>query len=384
MANGRPGDDDSVGDDLEIIEFVTEEPTLRPEPEAVGNDRRPRRRRHLVLALAAVVVAIVGVSVAVSRDDGDAEAEPGNRGTTSASRTAPDVPPPTVLPMEERPPPTSPGDATTTAPLLPEGAPSTPDVGELIASVADFASGGTDTAYYFYADGRLIRSRTQADGGSSFVEQRLTPAGIERVRSEFLVAWGFDPNPPPGNISDCTYGICVRGNDGRLRTAPESGRTAIQMTRATRLVTFIRALDESLPETEWVAPRIRTYIPARIAVCLQTFANVPDRAIGMPLDLSVLVPTFPARAAELLDGRAPIGGRPNPDPACFEMTLDEARTLADEFLSPAGGGSHLYSGIVVNNRQLAEIRTGRSEGIVAFVKFNTLLPHPESAGLYGG
>ncbi len=103
-----------------------------------------------------------------------------------------------------------------------------------------------------------------------------------------------------------------------------------------------------------------------------------------PLDLSILVPTFPARAAELLGGHEPIGTRPNPDPACFEMTLDEARTLADEFLSPAGGGSHQYSGIVIRNRQLAAIQTSATQGIVAYVRFNALLPHRESAAAFSG
>ena len=56
-------------------------------------------------------------------------------------------------------------------------------------------------------------------------------------------------------------------------------------------------LDSSLPELQWAAPRIRAYVASRIQVCLGTFLNVP-----------------------------------------------EARTLADEFLSPAGGGSHEYFG----------------------------------------
>jgi hypothetical protein len=104
----RPRDPESVGNDLDVIDLVTDERVStghRPEPEA-GRDRRPRRRRRLVLAIAAVVAVIVGVSVVESRDDGETEGvgiaseEPdargglGNRDTSDTPPgTAPDVVP---------------------------------------------------------------------------------------------------------------------------------------------------------------------------------------------------------------------------------------------------------------------------------------------------
>ena len=385
MANGRPDDHDSIGDDLRVIEFLTEKPIYRHEAKGGDNDGPPRRRGLLVLALAAVAVAIVGVSVGVSvevsRDDGDAEADPGNRGTSSASQTAGAVHDSTTVPPERMPRSLTPGDESTTAPLLPEGRPSTPEIGELVASVAsvDF-SGVAGAAYYLYADGRLIRTPDPAVEGSGFFEQRLAREGIDAVRERFFSSALFSYQSP-GNISDCMDGLCVRSDAGGLVVA-EGG--AVTTTQGARLFSYLLTLAESLPESFWVAPELRPYIPARIAVCLQTFANVPDRAIPVPLDLSIVVPTFPARAAELVGRRAPIGTLPNPDPACFEMTLDEARTLADEFLSPAGGGTHQSSGIVISNRQLAAIQTEASEGIVAFVRFNPLLPHRESAAAFGG
>jgi hypothetical protein len=385
-----PRDRESVGDDLEVIdddldgvELVTDEevPTARrPVPEA-GDDelveqegpvapqvegRSQRRRRLLVLVIAAAVVAIAGVTVVVSRDDGDA---------SNASRSAPDLGlGSTTIPQGEQPPVTTPGDASTTAPLLPEGSPSTPHVGELVASVTDFDSGDT---YNLYADGRLIwRVGQPGIGERGFVEQRLTPQGIERVRSEFLAGLV----DTPGSVEDCGMGACVRRDDGRfLVTGPESAAIA-----ATRLVSYLRTLDESLPETGWANPRITSYVPARVAICLQTFVNDPDRVVSVPLDLSVVVPALPPRGAELLGGRAPIGGRPDTPFACFEVTLDEARTLADEFLGPAGRGSHLYSGIVISNPQLDAIQPHSREGIVAYIRFNALLPHPGSAAAFGG
>ena len=380
-------DREPFGDDLEVIELLPDEATTPRRSEREADDKhRPLRRRGLfLLAIAGVVVAVVGVWVVVSLNDGDAEAEPERRGTSNPSRTVPAVVPgSTVIPPEERPPVTSPGDASTTAPLLPEGAPSTPAIGELVAAVANFpgdGSGGASAAYgayYLYADGRLIWAPDQAAEGSGFVEQRLTPEGIERVRSKFLAAGLFDPNPPPSSISDCTYGICVRGNDGRLHTGSGS---APMTTQAARLVSYLRMLDESLPETEWAAPRIRTYVASRFNVCVGTYANVPDRAIQVVApDLSLLLAAFPARAAQILGGRGalrPSEGvfrSPN-DPICFEVTLEEARTLADEFLEPSAGGSHEYSGIVIRNPALSAIQSERSEGIVVYINFHALLPH---------
>ena len=55
---------------------------------------------------------------------------------------------------------------------------------------------------------------------------------------------------------------------------------------------------------------------------MQTFVNIPDRVVGAPPDLSILLPAFPARATELLSGREAID-RPDPERPCFEVTLEE-------------------------------------------------------------
>jgi hypothetical protein len=379
MANGRPGDDDSVGDDLEVIEFVTEEPIDRPEPDAGDEDRPPRRRGLVVLALAAVVVAIVGVGVAVLRDDGDARPGPTNPRTSNASRAAPDAAPTSAtIPPDERPPPTTPGDASTTAPLLPEGAPSTPHTGELVASVADQTTGG---GYALYADGRLIWSSGRADASGGMVEQRLTPEGVERVRAEVLAAGEFTANALPGNISECMSAICVRGDDGRLLGSvpgPVSPVTPASAAEA-RLVSYLSTLASSLPKTEWAAPRIKTYVPARFIVCIGTYANLPDRAIPVQIDLATVLSAFPTGAAELFASREAHGGSA-PCLYSYETTLEEARTLADVFLSPTGGGTHEYSGIVIRNEELAAIQSDRSEGIIAYVSFQPLLPNGTLTG----
>jgi hypothetical protein len=384
MAKGSR-DREPVGEDLEVIALLADEGTTprRPEREDDDKDWAPRRRGLFLLAIAGVVVALAGVSVVGSLDGGDSEAEP-RRGTSNPSRMPAVVPgstviPPdtvggsTTIPPEERPPETTPGDASTTAPLLPEGAPSSPHLGELVAFVTNFDDG----AYYLYADGRLIW--TSAAGGEVFVEQRLTPQGVERVRSQFLAAGSFDANPPPAPVATCGSQACVRDEDGRFLT----GR--VSPTDAARLVSYFETLDTTLPETEWAAPRIRTYVPSRNEVCLQTFVNIPNRVVPVPPNLSILLSAFPARAAELLGSREPeIPPRNRSGSPCFEVTLDEARILADEFLSPTGGGSHQYSGIVIRNPQFDAIKPDAHEGIVAYINFQALLPHGAPMAFYGG
>ena len=381
---------ESVRDDLDVIDLLKEEGlwTARgSEPEAGDGDPPPRRRRLLVLAIAALLVAITGVSVGVSRDDGegeggvgiaseerDANSEPGSRVMSSArTQPVPDVvPATTTIPLEPRPPPTTPGDASTTAPLLPEGAPSTPHIGELVVSAwPGPGPSGFSSGYNLYADGRLI---WLSEGGSGeFVEQRLTPEGVERVRSEFLASGLFDPTLP-GLLLSCAAPLCVRGDDGRLLSAPQSAG-------AEHLFSYLGTLDASLPKTEWATPRIKTYVASRFNVCLGTYANVPDRAIPVQIDLSAVLPALPTDAAELFDSREAQRGGPGPSAFCIETTLEEARALADLFLSPTGGGTHEYNGIVVRNAELAAIPSDVSQGVIPYITFQPLLP---DAAPFGG
>jgi hypothetical protein len=256
--------------------------------------------------------------------------------------------------------------------LLPEGTPSTPHIGDLVASAA-----GPGRAYRLYADGRLISLSNQTAG---WVEQRLTPEGVERVRARFLASGLFDPAQPPSD-APCTEDaskMCARGDDGRLLSARESASDAAQ------LISYLATLDSSLPTSEWADPLMRPYVASRIMVCLEQYVYVPGRAVRVPPDLPILLSLFPTRAAELL-GRDPLRRTDIPEDAtCFEMTLDEARTLEAELLSPAGGGSHQYWGIVFAiNRTFDAIQPGGTEGNAARITFQALLPDGAS-GAVGG
>ena len=58
--------------------------------------------------------------------------------------------------------------------------------------------------------------------------------------------------------------------------------------------------------------------------------------------------------------------------SCFQLTLDEARTLADALLDPSSGASHEYWGLVL--RQSDPTRPGVTRPAAAYILFRELLP----------
>ena len=357
-------------------------------------ERIGRRRLVLTAATAAAAILLVAgtVLVAWTGDDGVR----GSAAPAPSSTTIPTTVPSNVV----TPPNTAPGDGSTEGPLVPGGVASTPPASELVASISLFHRG----AYRLYADGRLIwYDETRLPNAPvAYREQRLTPEGVERVRSVFLSSGLFDPAEPPSDIPPCTSGfqVCVRDGDRWLTEDPDPPPYGPMpygdpLPEAVRLFDYLGTLDSSLPATEWADQQIRTYVPARIAVCLRMFAvPVGNRAEELPLDLSFLLPRFPQPAAELLAGREPsaeferLWGRITTPPAegsCFELTLDEARTLAAALLSSSGGGTHEYWGIVIRyDPQPDPAQPDATQPDAAYIRFVDLLPDSVPAGYFGG
>jgi len=117
----------------------------------------------------------------------------------------------------------------------------------------------------------------------------------------------------------------------------------------------VGTLASTLPASAWAEPQRKPYVSARIATCVKT-AERPDPSLAVgfeqQLNLSGLIPRLSAPVANLLTGREPnadlmsrmlpsLEGRIGQG-GCFELTLDEARTLVDTALSPTGGGTHAY------------------------------------------
>lgn len=156
--------------------------------------------------------------------------------------------------------------------LPPDGAvPSSPGTGKVVARCCPVFS----RSVFVYADGRVLTSRP---GG--FVEQRLTPEGIDLFRSGAV-----DPRR------------------------------------------FLRPRGPSLPAGAWADPDARPYVPSRYAIC---YARISGGEHLGYVDPSRVVSLLPARAQDLLRGKEQdLGdeGRLRSDRRCSVLTTEEARTL---------------------------------------------------------
>jgi hypothetical protein len=218
--------------------------------------------------------------------------------------------------------------------LPPEGAsPSVPERGKLVASNEDIHTWYT---VYVYADGRMIWTR---EGLTGWLERRLTPGGVELVRSG-AVRFGelfLDP------------GLVL----------PES------------------ALEDRL---------IKAYVPARFAVC-------PGYLPGDTgsLEPSSILAHLPVSAKALLRGNertydafgGVTGGNPPPPSTpveCFEVTTEEARAL---------DGIFRHAGIErieePDNSPWAVFEIKATAALRrSFISMMPLLPHGEWGFLGGG
>ena len=248
--------------------------------------------------------------------------------------------------------------------LPPQGAtPSTPESGELeiFIWVGDPGRNLGRSRAWVYADGRLLWLRGGSDlnltaganrFSSGFLEQRLSPEGLELLRSEILStgAFGHEPPPPPPPYP------CPKGeSSGKYGCASPQAPLGsepfqvpfwitIEVRDVGRLVSVDRASDLErlearltdpaswLPASAWEDRETRAYVPSRYAVCYGT--SPPTRATEPSRILNLL----PAAAADILRGkvRTPFNGLYKPTPReirpvtdyCSDVPIDEARLLA--------------------------------------------------------
>jgi hypothetical protein len=295
--------------------------------------RRPRRWRIVVLAVAALVVA-VGTASAI----GSVRAFILDRGFVG---------------------------------VPPEGAtPSAPESGELVVLwLGRSATNGALVRSWVYADGRIIWSRSGSipEGAneltSGYLEQRLTPEGVELLRS--AVAGLFDrsrtlletvPAPYPGvglvgsspllvPPGPADWGLVeVPRGDRLVRLAwlpagpGEQTATPEQLSALRRVDALLTDPASALPSSAWAVREVRAYVPSHYAVCIET---------SPPKDASQLLSLLPARAADVLrdksrtrlDGEA--FGNTREDVRmrvlgrrvtyCSKLTTEEAREVAEAF-----------------------------------------------------
>lgn len=241
--------------------------------------RRDRKRRNQRIAAGVVGIAVFVAAVWIVTSGWSF-----NRSQTPAA-PAPTVTEPVIGPTGD---PYSVGFKG----LPPEGAtPSEPTRGKLVMS-----DGGIHPWWevYVYADGRLIWARagtprhctggpflaTGVCSGSAWIEQRLTPEGVELLRSGAVELGGLVWETP----------------------------------------------GQQLPVSAWEDPSLRPYVPSRYMVC-------PWGPSGNIVNL------LPAPAQELVRGIEPTDAPPADvgdwAPGCLSVTIEDARSLAN-ILTDAG------------------------------------------------
>jgi hypothetical protein len=257
-----------------------------------SSDPRPARRWGVVLAVAAAALVLVGVGVllrAATNDDAPGAVTPAG---------------PRPSPTTDPAPPRSEGPTA----VPPSGAPSTPEAGSLLPGLPDIP-------VFIYEDGRVIWPDVTASpspseplgeiGPWNWFERRLTPDGLEFVRSEIRPGGRLDPAAPV--------------------PAPwrwyHDGERELPMGEYTRL----EYPDLSwIPVPMWEDPEPTPFVSSHYAVCLSW-------ADG---DLTALLARLPAAVADPFAGANPaepppptLGEGTGYRGSCFDLATDDAREV---------------------------------------------------------
>jgi hypothetical protein len=182
---------------------------------------------------------------------------------------------------------------------------------------------------YLFADGRLIWEQLDPDPTGGWLEQRLTPEGVELVRSEIIATGLFDPNqpapPPSGGFPRETKGgyVQVRNGDQLVyvnRVVPDLHERLAQLW-------------SWLPEDAWVDQEAKAYVPSRYAVCVHQggYVNPADATghlAGLPASAQDLLATARGLEMAALVEVDPAGLEFAGDESCFDIRTEEARALA--------------------------------------------------------
>jgi len=280
--------------------------------------------------------------------------------------------------------------------LPPEGAaPSTPESGELVLQWMGRSAtvdGAPLARVWVYADGRVVWSQNASRSGqipeganelsSGYLEQRLTPDGVELLRSEVVgllnrsraLLENVSPNDvgldrvgrlalfvPLDNDSGIRWGsVEVREGDRfvRLQWTDISGAqgseefhrhfddlrnyfdgtiaTPEQVSDLRRIDALATAPASILPPSAWAVREIRAYVPSYYEVCIDS---------SPPKDAPQLLSLLPTRASDVLRDKSRTqveggfeGGQSDSGPVelpgrwvryCSKLTTEEARVVAD-------------------------------------------------------
>ena len=322
--------------------------------------RHDRKRRNQRIEAGVVAIAIFVAAVWIVMSGG-----PDDRGPTPAG-TGPAVTGPAVT--DQAVWPDYPGQVGLVG-LAPEGVPpSSPGSGELVVSFFYGHTPNGDPGRYHldvYADGRLLRMKLGEEyaGGDTtatgWIEQRLSPEGVELIRSEVLATGllirdaHFLSMPLFGSIEVRDGDRIVHITWGDIGT---EGGPLVTSTPEQR--DALRALDTRLedlswlPASAWEDPTYRPYVPSRYSLCILTEPDTGlDRALGsLPRAVQeILRPLDRIHEVSDVGGLHGDGG----ESWCSTVTAEEARSIAG-ILDAAGvrgdGGSEFGLSYVTETR----------------------------------
>ncbi|HEY5879316.1 MAG TPA: hypothetical protein VIU11_10410 [Nakamurella sp.] len=327
--------------------------------------RRARTRTLVTAAVVAVAMVIGGAWFATS--------------TTGPSHTAPNV---FDQPVDPIPGHTDePGILRTGfIGLPPEGAtPSSPATGELVLSVFT----RTSVRVWVYADGRMITwretpstmgsaSEAAASGSASgFLEQHLTPEGIDLLRS-YLVdnAEALEPYDP--STGDTPL---VRVGDEILSASvPECG-----FEQGCQRIGFPETW---LPASAWADQRFRAYVPTEIQVCYFGWQESPENLHGPPSDpaptpVERVRDVLPADVAGLLwPVTRPDGGSAQRE--CAVVSNDDARAVNRSLQAAGFRRDTVTAPYLVLYPYAVPPAPGETEPTLGLLSFQPVLPHGEA------
>jgi hypothetical protein len=342
-----------------------------PQRQRVRPARRPADIHSIakwaIAAAAVVVIAVVSTNLSPpSREAGGAPTSP----SPSPSATAPHV-----------------GHLG----LPPVGAtPSTPEGGELVLRLEGTGRGPLNMLWV-YGDGRMIWHRfgvfpeDASEASIGLHEQRLTPEGVEFLRSQIIATQLFESDLALARDDNAPFlEIEVRNGD-RLVRATWAWRGTWQIgpsapsatTKQARTLTALKALltdPSSWPASAWEDRAIKAYVPSRYSVCFRGIPNAiePDRILGL---LPVAAQNLLRSGDRTQEASVPANGN------CSRVTTDDARALA-QILTDAGIGPDMLSmGQVWLRYRLEDLDAG---GNVVWISFGPVLPHGEATWLGPG
>jgi hypothetical protein len=207
---------------------------------------------------------------------------------------------------------------------------------------------------------------------SGLLEQRLTPGGVELLRSEIVSTGLFGHDQPPLGSEPSPHNVIqVRIGDRLVRVAASFPDR--------RLVERLAYPAAWLPASAWVNRQIRAYVPSRYAIL---YGRVPQA-----IEPARILPLLPASAEHLLRAhdavpwQGHVMGRTTTSFTYYvsDVTTEEARALAqvldDAGLKPAAQLGYRFEAPGTSVDPLGP-DTGpvRNEG---FITFEPYLPHGE-------